>query len=187
MLPVNLEISLTASNRWGGFFSLAYANPGVITLGMADQTAIILRRDRTGVEGENIVASLDLRNATLGEANSNVRFINGLLDIFAPGDRLDASNADENAAPIPAATPVIIYPSATPTATPTLTATPAPTNTPRIRPPTRTPRPSPTTPISPPPCDPTTSNLMLFLSILMVIVIILGVMINLPRPPRAKE
>lgn len=181
LLPANIEVGVTNNNRWGGLFSLAYRNPTVITLGMADQTAIVLQSDLTIVQGENIVASLDLRNATIGEQDSNIRFANGLLDVFAPGDLLEPRDADAAAAPIPAATPIVTFPSPTPSPSPTITATPEPTNTPRVRPPTRTPRPSPTTPASPPPRNPTTSNLMVFLSLLMVVVIILGVLINRPR------
>lgn len=187
LLPANIEISLTGSNRWGGLFSLANLNPGLITLGMAEHSAIILRRDQTSVDGENIVVSLDLRNAFVGEAGSGVRFTNGLLDVFAPGDKLEPRNADKSAAPVQPATPVIIYPSSTPTRTPTLTATPVPTNTPRFRPPTRTPRPSPTTPVSPPPRDPATSNLMIFLSLMMVVIVLLGVLINRPRFRKPKQ
>jgi cyanophycinase-like exopeptidase len=187
LIPANLETLLTGRNRWGGLFSLAYNSPGLITLGLADHAALVLHPDQTLVDGENIVVSLDLRYATQGEAGSGLRFANGMLDVFAPGDRMEPQLADMAALPFPAATPVIIYPSATPTTTPTLTATPVPTNTPRIRPPTRTPRPSPTTPASPPPRDPTTSNMLVFFSILMVVVILLGVLINRPRfrPPKA--
>lgn len=186
LIPANIEVGLTNNNRWGGLFSLAYRNPTIISLGMADQTAIVLHTDLTTVEGENIVASLDLRTAEIGEPDSNIRFTNGFLDVFAPGDHLEPRNADAAAAPVPAATPIVVFPSPTASPSPTITATPVPTNTPRIRPPTRTPRPSPTTPASPPPRDPTTSNLMVFLSLLMVVVIILGVLINRPRsqPPQ---
>lgn len=187
LLPINLEISLTGENRWGGLFSLAVHDPGLLTMGMAEHTAIILHRDQTTVDGENIVVSLDLRNAILGETGSGIRFSNGLLDVFAPGDVLEPQTADQSAAPIQPATPVVIYPSSTPTRTPTLTATPVPTNTPRFRPPTRTPRPSPTTPASPPPRDPTTSNLMVFLSIMLVVIILLGVLLNRPRFRQPKK
>jgi cyanophycinase len=130
LLPVNLEVGLTDSNRWGGLFSLAYRHPDLIALGMADQTALVLQSERTVLEGENIVASLDLRNAAVGEAGSNVRFVNGLLDIFAPGDIMEPRPADAAAALVPAATPLIVLPSPTPTASPTITATPAPTRRP---------------------------------------------------------
>ena len=142
LLNVMVEPQVLSDNRWGRLFSLAYAHPDVIALGLTDDTALELTADGARVIGDNAIFALDLRTSqrALGTGGQFI-IANGLLDVFATGDDVKPVTADIQAQPARAATPVI------PTATPIPTATrqpPTPTPTATRRPPTPTAAASPT-------------------------------------------
>ncbi|MBI5563284.1 MAG: cyanophycinase, partial [Chloroflexi bacterium] len=139
LLNVMIEPQVLSDNRWGRLFSLAYNHPDVIALGLTGDTALELTADGARVIGDNAVIALDLRTAqrALGAGDQFI-IVNGLLDVFAPGDEVKPVTADTQAQPARIATPAI------PTITPTPTVTPTPTATATRRPPTPTPTTTPT-------------------------------------------
>jgi hypothetical protein len=187
----------TWSVGWEPFFRAAFDNPDLLTLSLAPESGLLILPSGATALGRAPVISLDLRAAAFpGESPSLLAFRGGLLDVFAPGDRLQPAVADSAAAPIVAATPFLSpTPSATPlpSATPTVTVTPTATSTITPAPtiitgkgqgnarPTRTARPSATPVISPPPPDPDMTNLMLAFAGLAVAVVLVGVWINRGR------
>lgn len=192
LLNAAIEPRLLSDNRWGRFFSLGYAHPELLTIGLNDDVAIRIATESATVLGKNAVLTLDLSHAVL-DVGENRGFViaNGLLDVFAPGDVVEPNPAEMDAAPILAATPDLSTPTftSTPTASPTLTSTsmptftipsPTTTNTP-ITIPTRARKPTPTLPAIPPPADPGRANLMITFGILGVIVVMIGMWINRHR------
>jgi hypothetical protein len=136
------------------------------------------------VLGKQAAFVLDLRSAALDHGTQGEYVIaNGLLDVFATGDEVLPQTADIHDNPLRAATPE--PPTPTPTLTPqptaTLQPTPNPTDTPLEPTPTRAHRPTATPQTIPPPTNMSTTNLMVLLGVLIVIVILIGVLINYQR------
>ncbi len=133
-VDITLEPQTLADNRFGRLFSLVYNHPELISIGLNKNTAIEFTSDGVTVYGENDILVLDMRTAkfSLGTDDGFV-ILNGLLDVFAPGEKLLPEPADINASYIPQSTPdisaflAIATPSPTLTPTPTLTAEPIPT------------------------------------------------------------
>ncbi len=187
LLDVVLEPNLLENNRWSKLFHLAYTNPDSPAYGLSENTAISLSETGPEVMGENVIIALDLRNSILDQGNNKAIVIaNGLLDVFAPGERIKPEIADQKAAYIPIGTPenssnsrepqqIQIIP-ATPTSSPP-TPTFAPTAVPE-NPPTRTPRVTPISQEPPPPTDPRFLQSMILFGVLSVIVILIGVWLN---------
>ena len=142
LLNLMIEPRVSDDRRWGRVFSLAYNHPDLITLGLTDGTALELTADGARVIGDGVIFALDLRTSqrALGTADQFI-IANGLLDVFASGDAVQPVDADTQAQPVRAATPV------RPTQTPTPTVTPTPTLTPTPVPPT----PVPTATLTPTP------------------------------------
>jgi cyanophycinase len=188
LVNLNAEPQLITDNRWGRLFSLAYSQPEVIALGLPHNTVVEISPAGAVVSGENVVFTLDLRSAQL-DLGMNRGFViaNGLLDVFAPGERLQPITADTSASPALAATPDLSTPTPTflPTATPlpslTLTPTEAPSETLLHGRPTRTPRPTATPLVIPPPSDPVKTNQMIGVGSLVVLVIVFGILMNRRR------
>ncbi len=139
LLNIVVEPQLLSDNRWGRLFSLAYAHPDLIALGLTGDTALELTADGAHVVGDNAIFALDLRTSqrALGTDDQFV-IANGLLDVFASGDEVKPVTADTQVQPTRVATP------ARPTVTPTRTVTPTPSPTATRRPPTLTPTVTPT-------------------------------------------
>ena len=139
LLNIVVEPQVLSDNRWGRLFSLAYAHPDLIALGLTGDTALELTADGARVIGNNALVTLDLRTSqrALGAADQFI-IANGLLDVFASDDEVKPSPADTEAQPTRVATP------ARPTITPTPTVTPTPTATATRRPSTSTPTVTPT-------------------------------------------
>jgi cyanophycinase-like exopeptidase len=96
LLNITVEPQLLVDNRWGRLFSLAYRRPDILTLGLSDDTGLLVTRDGATVVGDNAVITLDLRRATLDHgANEAFVIANGLIDIFAPGDLLRFDRATQ--------------------------------------------------------------------------------------------
>lgn len=137
LVEASIEAHVLEDVRWGRLFSLAYARPELLALGLTENTALEIGPDGTFQRGANVVFVLDLRQAKLTWGSNRAYGIaNGLLDVFAPGDEVKPERADVNAHPQPQPTPQL-----TPAATPTLTPTPVPTPLPT---PTAPPSPAPT-------------------------------------------
>ena len=186
LLPFVIEPRLMQQNRWGRLFAAAFTNPELPALGLNANTALEVTSEGAVVFGENDVISLDLRQADLavGE-NRGFVIANGLLDAFAPGEPVRYLPASISGSVEHAPTPVLLTATATPlptaTSTPTPTETPTPTRTHR---PTRTPRPTATPRTVPPPSNPDTSQWMVVLSILIVVIVLFGIILNRSRLPR---
>jgi cyanophycinase len=180
LLKVNIEPGILADNRWGRFFSLAYHHPDTLSVGIAENTAMIISHDGGVALGENVLFVLDLSQASLAEGSNRAFAIaNGLLDVFAAGEAIHARDASTIASYTRAATPSI----PTPTMTLAPTATPIPTQTP-LPPtpdPTRTPRPTPTPVVVPPASNPGTTHTLAISGVLVVLVIIFGLWLNRRR------
>lgn len=178
LLNITLEPQLMSNNRWGRLYSLAYNHPDLLAIGLNKNGALSVTRQGATIEGENPIIMLDLRHASLalGE-NQGLVIANGLLDIFTPGSLILPLVADINAAPIPAATPVLGQPPRQPTSPPAIVATSEPrqmlTRTPL---PSRTPVALPTETFeSPPPTNPMLLHGMVLMGTLAVIVVLVGV------------
>lgn len=181
LLDINFEPDIMASNHLPRLFSLAYNHPDLLSIGLSANTALILTEDSKRVLGKQAAFVLDLRKAALGRGSQGGYVIaNGLLDVFATGDEVLPQTADIHANPLRAATP--LPPTPTPTLTPqptaTLQPTPTATDVPPEPTPTRTHRPTPTPPVIPPPTNMSTTNLMVLLGVLIVIVVLIGVLLN---------
>ena len=170
-------------NRWGRLFAAAFNHPEQPALGLNVNTALEISSEGASVIGDNVVVSLDLRQANLvvGE-NRGFVIANGFVDTFAPGETLAYEPANTFGEMDHAPTPVLLTATATPlptsTATPTATLTPTPTRTHR---PTRTARPTATPRVIPPPSNPDTNQWMVAFSVLIVMVILIGMIINRRR------
>ncbi|PWH13736.1 MAG: cyanophycinase [Anaerolineae bacterium] len=145
-LPITLQPQTLADKRFGRLFSLAYNHPDQLAIGLNTNTALEITTEGARVLGDNGIFVLDLRSATLALGTNNGFVIfNGLLDVFAPGERVQPEPADVNASYQPQPTPALPSPeptaAPTETALPTATATPAPTHTAIPAQPTPTPTP----------------------------------------------
>lgn len=203
IINVTLVSRLLTDNHWGQLFSLAYQHPTTVALGLNDNMAIILTADGAEVIGNNGLVSLDLRNAKVDlGTNGGYIIINGLMDVFAPGDKVKPEVADIELVPLQAPTPVrptnTPRPTATatatntaipPTHTPTLTATSTSTATATEaaaisifkKKATRTPRPTSTPVPIPPPSDPKDARLMILFSVILLVIILITVWLNSKR------
>lgn len=156
LLPITLQPQVLADKRFGRLFSLAYNHPDLLAIGLNANTALEITSEGARVLGENGIFVLDLRSATLSLGTNNGFVIfNGLLDVFAPGERVQPEPADVNAVYQPQPTPVL--PSPEPTAAPTQSATSTSAASPTSAPPhtpalTASPMPTPTSvaPLQPP-------------------------------------
>jgi len=93
-INANIETSLLYDYRLGRWFSVAYAHPDLLALGLTDGTAVEISSEEASVLGANGIFVLDLRGATLslGE-NDGFVIANGLIDVFAPGEVITALDA----------------------------------------------------------------------------------------------
>jgi cyanophycinase-like exopeptidase len=89
LLPVNVEPRLMADNRYGRLFALAYAHPDALAVGISDEAVVRVTADGALVGGANAVLTLDLSAAALATGdNDGLVIANGVIDVFAPGDRI---------------------------------------------------------------------------------------------------
>ncbi|MBI5296194.1 MAG: cyanophycinase [Chloroflexi bacterium] len=142
-LNVTLEPQLIGDLRFGRLFSLAYNHPDLLSIGLNQNTAILLTADGATALGSDGVYVFDLRKAVT-QLGTNEGFIisNAMLDVFVPGDVIQPEVADVNAQFDPAPTPLL--PTPAPTATQTPPATPIPPATPTQPAPTATSAPAET-------------------------------------------
>ncbi len=106
LLDIMVEPAFLADNRWGRLFSLAYTNPARVAFGVADDSALAITGDGASVIGDNVVVSLDLRDAALDYGDNRAFAIaNGIVDIFAPGDDVRFTTARREPAEVAAVTP----------------------------------------------------------------------------------
>lgn len=153
LLSIAVEPQILSDNRWGRFYALAYDDPSRLTLGLTDDTALLLTPDsEPTLLGDNVLFTLDLHAAQLALGTNDGYVIgNGLLDVFAAGETVVPAMADVNAAPVPQPTPDLSTPEPTPEA-PEPTASPEPTAAPTAAPP------APTAASTPSPVAPETSG-----------------------------
>lgn len=136
LMNILIEPRLSDDNRWGRWFSVAHAHPEFIAIGLNDNTALEITAEGATVVGDDGIFVLDLRVAELGLGTNNGYVIaNGLLDVFAPGERVQATTADVNARFDRQPIPVISTPTPVPSPTSTsssdaVTASPVPTQPP---------------------------------------------------------
>jgi len=131
LVKASFEPQLMDNNRWGRLFSLAYAHPDLLALGLSEGTTLEIIANDAIALGTNPIFVLDLRKAklTLGKSEGFV-IANGLLDVFAPGENLVPEIADVSAVVIPAPTPALnIVETSTPSPSATVTQPAPPTQT----------------------------------------------------------
>lgn len=144
LLDMTVEPQLLDDNRWGRFFSLAYSHPDLLTIGLNQDSALEITTTGVRALGTKPILVLDLSAASL-ELGENQGFViaNGLLDVYAPGETLEAVPADQSASYTPQATPIMVTPqhSATPDqpAQPMQSTSPTPPNIPATLTPTVSP------------------------------------------------
>jgi hypothetical protein len=169
----------------GNLFALAYNHPDQLAIGLTSNAALIISEDGAEVVGENAIINLDFSQATLALGdNGAIVVANGLLDSFAPGEKVEPGTIND-LPQSPPATPLIQ--TLTPTTSPTLTLTP--TSTPTLSPtpppptltPTKTKRPTATPFPIPPPSDPVSLQWIVAFGVLIVVVILFGFLINRRR------
>jgi cyanophycinase len=126
LVNATFEPQLTDNNRWGRFFSVAYAQPGLLAIGLSEGTSLEISASGGIALGTNPIFVLDLRRArlALGKSDGFV-IVNGLLDVFAPGENLAPIIADVDTVVNPAPTPVLPTSEPSATVTPTQAAKPA--------------------------------------------------------------
>lgn len=192
LLNIQVEPQVMEDNRWGRIFSLAYYQPALLTLGITNDTAIEITPNGATILGNNVLFILDFSHASLALGDNHGFVIaNGLLDVFAPQERVLPVLIDTDYQPVHASTPALaINTLTTPTATMTSqSVTPAPpqitpsltaTRTPRISL-TRVARPTGTAPVIPPSPDQNLSMLMMLFALLAVVVAGFGIWINRKR------
>jgi len=124
LVPACFEPQLLNDNRVGRMFSLAYNHPELVTFALMQDAVIVVTDTGAQVLGENAVLALDLRQATLALGdNQGFVIANGLLDVFAPGDAIEALSVEEATQRTPQPTPELVLPTATATITATTAAT----------------------------------------------------------------
>lgn len=127
-LNVSIVSNLLSSPAgWANLVALAAFEVDLPAFGLETGSALVVGQDGAYVMGDKPVVSLDLRQAKLA-ISSNGAFViaNGLLDIYAPGDRVSPERANLSYVPVRLGTPVL--PTASSTPSPILpTPTPAPT------------------------------------------------------------
>jgi cyanophycinase len=104
LLDVTIEAQLLDDNRWGRWLSLAYNQPELLAIGLNAGGGVELDATGARVIGARPVLTLDLRSATraLGD-NEGFVIANGLLDVFAPREKLvpQAPNIEAPVRPLP--------------------------------------------------------------------------------------
>jgi cyanophycinase len=198
MLGINIEPRLLEENRWGRLFSLAYMHPENLAFGLTTNSALELTPKGASAQGERSIISLDLSRAAL-DTGSNQGFIiaNGLLDVFSPGDLVQAETANINSAPLRLPTPAHVALLPTPAETawipteapaeliPTVTswpsATPKPTREPKLTPTPRQPHATPAPPVIPPTTDPQLMDLLSLVALILVMILLFAIWINRGR------
>jgi cyanophycinase len=89
LVRANVEPRLIDNNRYGRVISLAYDDPAALALGLAEGSALEVTPQGTTVLGTNGVVLFDFSVATLALGDNDAFVIaNGLMDVFAPGDRI---------------------------------------------------------------------------------------------------
>jgi len=90
LIPVSIEVSVLADNRYGRWVSLAYNTPDELALGMSNEATIVINAEGARVIGGNVVMVLDLSAATLAVGdNDGLVIANGILDVVAPSEFID--------------------------------------------------------------------------------------------------
>ena len=185
LVDINITPHILSQNQWDEWLALATDLPSVISIGLPENTAIEITRNRASTMGDASIFLLDLRHAALDyNDNHSAVIANGFLDVFAPYEKIEPALADQRIEPVTISTPIIYTPTFTPSPTepftpnpsftPTQRATITPTATPRIKP-------SSTPLIIPPPSDPGTRNLMVMFVAVIVLVIVAGIVLNRRR------
>ena len=89
LLDVKVEPQLIENNRWGRLIALAYKHPESISLGLPQDSALVLDRNGALASGANATIILDTRYAWLGlGTNRGYYIVNALIDVFTPGERV---------------------------------------------------------------------------------------------------
>ncbi len=88
IVPVNVVPVLTYDYHWGRMFAAAQKLPGELSVGISEQTALILGSgQQPRVAGERSVVVLDARQARMSTAaNGTIQAIGTVMDTFAPGE-----------------------------------------------------------------------------------------------------
>lgn len=188
---VIFEPRLIKDNRWGRLVSLAYNHRAYPVIGISEGTFIVITPNAAQVAGQGAVVTIDLSLASLSLGENNAfAVINGLLDVFAPGELLGFTNADSSIVPIRMATPVTgatpPIPSPSPVEIPMITPMPSPIAEGFLQPTEREPRATPTQEIiaieeryeEPQPTDIRLLHMMIFLAVVMTIAILIGIWVN---------
>jgi hypothetical protein len=89
LLGVNIEPRMVEDGGWNRLFTLAYEHQDRQALAIGANTTLLVSRMGVEVLGEESLVALDLRRATLN-LGLNQAFVvaNGLLDVYAPGEKL---------------------------------------------------------------------------------------------------
>ncbi len=90
-----IEPNVMDDNRWGRFFSAAYAHPELLALGVTDDMSLVITASGAVIPsvGTNGLFVLDLSNAALSWGDNGYPVIgNGVLDVFAPDETVTPLN-----------------------------------------------------------------------------------------------
>ncbi len=94
----NVEPSVMDDNRWGRLFTLAYVHPELPVLALNDDVIVSIEPSMGALvdaRSENGLVVLDFGGAALSAGDNNYLVVgNGVLDVFAPGDRVVPTNVE---------------------------------------------------------------------------------------------
>jgi cyanophycinase len=108
LLNISVEPQFIQNLRLGRLIAIAHDHPESIAIGLANNSAIVIDKSGPTVIGDESIIILDLRNSVLGlGTNRGLEIINGLIDVFAPGEQIRPISADIEKAPISLPTPVL--------------------------------------------------------------------------------
>jgi cyanophycinase len=94
LLPVSFEPRMLENSAWGRLFALAFKQASEPVFALGANTTLAVTDAGAEVLGEESVIALDLRTASraLGD-NRGYVIANGLLDVYAPGERVEPQRA----------------------------------------------------------------------------------------------
>jgi hypothetical protein len=95
LLPACFEPRVLEQAGWARLFALAYEHPVEPAFALGANTTLTITENRAEVIGEESIIALDLRNAVRAAGDNRAYVIaNGLLDVYAPGERVEPEMVD---------------------------------------------------------------------------------------------
>ena len=102
LLPACFEPRVLEYSGWARLFALAYEHPVEPAFALGANTTLAITENGAEVIGEESIIALDLRKAVRAAGDNRAYIVaNGLLDVYAPGEKVEPQMAE---ADVPAST-----------------------------------------------------------------------------------